>query len=106
MTTMLERAARAAFDAYWAGRDSDPDSQEYWWQNSKENFIAETRAVLMAVRDNAPTRAMAESQARGDEGIFLPLLDLLDFSGENARDMVLRAAWCAAIDAILNDPSQ
>lgn len=51
VSQLLERAARAAFDAYWAGRDSDPDSQEYWWQNSKENFIDETRAVLMAVRE-------------------------------------------------------
>lgn len=89
MTTMLERAARAVRH----GQDN--------------GYSPETiaRAVLMSVRDNAPTRAMAESQACGDEGPFLPLLDLLDFSGENARDMVLHAAWCAAIDAILNEPS-
>lgn len=91
--TMLEKAARAAGEAV-SGVLCTPDR------------IAVARAVLMAVRDNAPTRAMAESQARGDEGIFLPLLDLLDFSGENARDMVLRAAWCAAIDAILNEEAK
>lgn len=61
VSQLLERAARAAFDAYWAGRDSDPDSQEYWWQNSKENFIDETRAVLMAVRETDDAGFMAEA---------------------------------------------
>lgn len=99
MSDMLEKAARAVCELH---------GDDYWkhatpWERGSYRDVA--RAVLMAVRDNAPTRAMAESQACGDEGHFLPLLDLLDFSGENARDMVLRAAWCAAIDAILNEPS-
>ena len=95
---MLERAARAVGSVV-LGPDErgGPVFPDYY------TALELARTVLTAVRDNAPTRAMAESQARGDEGIFLPLLDLLDFSGENARDMVLRAAWCAAIDAILNE---
>jgi len=43
--------------------------------------------------------AMASSQARDDEGNFPALLDLLDFSGENATRTVLRKAWSEAIAA-------
>lgn len=101
MSDMLDRAAMAlcasiAGESRW----------ERLTDRGRNSYRKHARAVLMAVRDNAPTRAMAESQACGDEGPFLPLLDLLDFSGENARDMVLRSAWCAAIDAILNEPSE
>jgi len=44
-------------------------------------------------------RAMSESRAVDDEGPFPPLLDLLDFSGENKVYTVLRAAYRAALSA-------
>lgn len=46
-------------------------------------------------------RAMAESQAVDDEGPFPFLCDLLDFSGENKRVTVLRAAWRAALAVLI-----
>ena len=50
-----------------------------------------------------PTRelisAMACSVARDDEGEFLPLMDLIDFSGENKTHTVLRAAYKAMLAA-------
>lgn len=49
--TMLEKAARAAFDYYWAEHAGNAQSKEYWWKSDKEKFIGEARAVLMAVRE-------------------------------------------------------
>lgn len=43
--------------------------------------------------------AMATSSAKDDEGDFPPLMDLLDFSGENKLHTVLRAAYRAALDS-------
>ena len=43
-------------------------------------------------------RAAAESVAVDDEGAFLPLGDLLDFSGENKTRTVVRAALVAALE--------
>lgn len=85
---MLTRASHAVEDAL-ASDDNHPDD------------IA--RAVLMAVRDDAPTKAMAESRARDDEGEFLAMCDLLDFSGENKCRTVLRQAWADGIDAIISE---
>lgn len=51
-------------------------------------------------------RAMAESQAVDDEGPFPFLCDLLDFSGENKRVTVLRAAWRAALALPSRDGGQ
>lgn len=48
-------------------------------------------------------RAMATSQAQDDEGTLPTLFDHLDYSGENKRWTVLRAAAAAALDAIEND---
>lgn len=90
MTPMLEKIARAIEDAM-ASDDNHPHD------------IA--RAALLAMRDEAPTRAMAESQASDDEGAFEPMCDLLGFSGENKTRTVLRQAWVDAIDAILAQPS-
>lgn len=45
-------------------------------------------------------RAMSESRATDDEGEFPPMLDLLDFSGENKTHTVLREAYRAAMRAV------
>ena len=44
-------------------------------------------------------RAMAESRASDDEGVFDPLLDLIGFSGDNKTCTVLREAYRKAIAA-------
>jgi hypothetical protein len=46
---------------------------------------------------DAMLKAMAESRATDDEGIFPAMLDLLDFSGENKTRTVLEAAYVAAL---------
>lgn len=45
-------------------------------------------------------KAMAECEARDDEGPFPPLMDLIDFSGENKTRTVLRSAWTAGVEAL------
>lgn len=100
MTTMLERAARAAAYA-WYKDDFEHEDALRAAENEWGDFVVIARAVLMAVRGDAPTKAMAESKARDDEGEFLPVCDLLDFSGENKTRTVLRQAWVDGIDAIL-----
>lgn len=94
MASALERAARAAFSA---------DRCVWPLEDVLEDYKAIARAVLMAVRGEAPTKAMAESRASDDEGEFAPMLDLIDFSGENKTRTVLRQAWIDGIDAILNE---
>ncbi len=46
-------------------------------------------------------RAGLECKARDDEGEFPPLIDLLDFSGENKAHTVIRAVYAAMIAASL-----
>ena len=48
---------------------------------------------------HAMISAMAESKAKDDEGEFLCLSELLDFSGENKTHTVLKAAYRAALPA-------
>lgn len=63
------------------------------------------KSAIMMLREptHSITRAMAESRARDDEGQFEPLMDLIDFSGQNKTHTVLAQAWRDAIDAILKD---
>jgi len=63
------------------------------------------RSAIIKLREptHAIIRAMAESRARDDEGEFEPLMDLIDFSGENKTYTVLAQAWRDAIDAILRE---
>jgi hypothetical protein len=49
--------------------------------------------------------AAMTSKARDDEGEFPPLMDLIDFSGENAARAVVRAALRAAIAAAPEPPA-
>jgi hypothetical protein len=50
-------------------------------------------------------RALADSQARDDEGQFPRLFELIDFSGENKTWTVLREAAVAALEVIERDTS-
>lgn len=80
MTTMLERAARAAYTAY--GFTSPWESDHPFLaagNDTKELFRSVARAVLMAVR--VPSDAMSKA-ARTTEG------------------------WEDMIDAILNEPTR
>jgi len=52
-----------------------------------------THAIVPRVATHRMISAMATSSATDDEGEFPALMDLLDFSGENARHTVLRAAY-------------
>ena len=52
-----------------------------------------THALVPRVATHRMISAMATSSATDDEGEFPALMDLLDFSGENARHTVLRAAY-------------
>lgn len=63
------------------------------------------KSAILAIREptHVITRAMAESRAHDDEGDFEPLMDLIDFSGENKTCTVLAQAWRDGIDAILKD---
>jgi hypothetical protein len=104
----LENVARALAEqhhsyAYNAGNSGYTPSYYanlYW-----RDYVGQVKTVITALREPtyAITRAMAESRARDDEGEFEPLLDLIDFSGENKTHTVLAQAWRDAIDAILRD---
>jgi hypothetical protein len=48
-------------------------------------------------------QALADSQARDDEGQFPTLFEHLDYSGENKSWTVLRAAAIAALEVIEQD---
>lgn len=62
--------------------------------------ILEGETIPMPREPNhAIISAMACSRAVDDEGEFVPMLDLLGFSGENKTHTVLRAAYNAAISA-------
>ena len=91
MTAFIEKLARAVVEA----------------RPGLGTITAEkiVRAVLQAAREPQYEliRAMSESRADSDEGQFMPLMDLIDFSGENALHLVLRAAWTAAIDQALSE---
>ena len=52
-----------------------------------------THAIVPRVATHRMISAMATSSATDDEGEFPALMELLDFSGENARHTVLRAAY-------------
>lgn len=97
MNEAMEAAARAVAEKSsgwgWASARDD----------ERDHYVSIVRAVLMAVRDKAPTKAMAESKARDDEGEYPAMFDLLDFSGENRTQTVLRQSWEDGIDAIMSD---
>ncbi len=82
---------------YWAS--------EYGRPIPRDSVIAIAIAAIEAIREptHGITRAMAESRATDDEGQFEPLMDLIDFSGENKAHTVLAQAWRDGIDAILKD---
>lgn len=96
----LERAARALCLSYYSFSHEKHDAETLANSEWRE-WVPEARAVLMAVRDDAPTKAMAESRATDDEGQFEPLCDLIGFSGENKTRTVLRQAWADGVRAIL-----
>lgn len=96
MSEMVERVGDAIQAAWGNHRDLPPIELT----DDERRYLA--RAAIKAMREPAPTRAMAESVAVDDEGSFGPLLDILDFSGENKTHTVLRAAWEAGIDAALD----
>ena len=110
--TALERAARAAINAVASEKDfaegaismeEEGGLVASYVDVGRVDFMSLALAVLMAVRGEAPTKAMAESRASDDEGDFAPMLDLIDFSGENKLRTVLRQAWIDGIDAILTE---
>lgn len=91
--TALERAARAAFDSDWP--DCGPDDPE--WIASKDTYVNNARAVLMAVRDGSPEvfAAMEVAQPKWPSS-----------QCDNARELAASyndPKLRAAIDAILNE---
>ena len=82
---------------------SNEDTIASWhlFERDTDAIIAALRAAGYELVPTTPTpemvRAAIESQATDDEGTFPPLLDLIDFSGENKTRTVIRAALTAAI---------
>lgn len=92
----LEAVARAICDTdhgpgYW-------DEKAESWQ--RVTYMRKARAAIIALADNVShgmSAAALSDKANDDEGMWEPLGDLLDFSGENKAHTVIKSALSAAI---------
>jgi hypothetical protein len=114
MNELVDGVARAILKVRFY--DPEPDMYDslvsFWLELDEDHWLdarQEAEAAIAAVRAIAAivpkepiaqiTSAMAVSRGQSDEGEFEPLMDLLDFSGDNARRLVLCSAYTAAIAA-------
>lgn len=80
MVTMIERVARAIFQAEYSGGEAD----EFRWERSSDVYREQARAALMALRD--PTNPMLDAGR-----------------GETDWEPLARAVWDSMIDAALEE---
>lgn len=107
MTISADEAMRLAGDALVeAAHVSDEWGIDKYVTNGDDCAAAVIRALDAAgyeVRAKGVTSEMisaaATSQATDDEGTWLPLMDLINFSGENKTRTVIRAALESALAA-------
>lgn len=100
---MIERVSRALLRSDYTRNGIVSPMLDAIEDSDWRLYACNARAALQALMEpsHAMIKAMAQSQAKDDEG-FLPLMcDLLDFSGENKRHTVLKQAWSDAISSAM-----
>lgn len=102
---IIDPASWMVLDSYladtkrkYAGQDAAYDPAAFKDRRSMEK--ARLILTLLSEPTHPQLRAMAESQARDDEGQFPSLGDMIDCSGENKTHTILREAYRAAMGAL------